>query len=211
MEFEVEAGKEGRFDLPFWNRIFVSLRRPFFSPFSLVKNESAELLLTTASSICGVTIVRTITVRRLNYEDLPYSLIMNAVWIVIEPCLSVINACLPLLQPIWSSTSMGMKSAFSKISGSGGTSEGTSGVSGGTPSRRYGFAKKPSDLAGSDVDSLKRLKDHHYPLSDLTDSQIEAGYQERSNFKPEMQQNGSIMKPKAGIKVRTDWDVQSQG
>ncbi|KAK6954232.1 hypothetical protein Daesc_004198 [Daldinia eschscholtzii] len=37
---------------------------------------------------------------KLSITDLPYTVLEDSIWVTLEPCLGIINACLPLLRPL---------------------------------------------------------------------------------------------------------------
>lgn len=46
-----------------------------------------------------VTILRIVAVKQLKLTDLSYSAVNDGIWSELEPCLGIVNACLPVLQP----------------------------------------------------------------------------------------------------------------
>ncbi|KAJ9294475.1 hypothetical protein DTO271G3_6743 [Paecilomyces variotii] len=54
------------------------------------------------SAVCAISALRVISIARLNSADMSYSIVYHAIWSALEPCLSIITACLPVLQPILS-------------------------------------------------------------------------------------------------------------
>ncbi|KAL1981058.1 hypothetical protein VTN96DRAFT_3123 [Rasamsonia emersonii] len=50
--------------------------------------------------ICIITIIRIVAVRQLDVNDLSYTVVGDGIWSAVEPCLSIINACLPVLKPV---------------------------------------------------------------------------------------------------------------
>ncbi|KAL6716937.1 hypothetical protein ACLMJK_004849 [Lecanora helva] len=51
------------------------------------------------SSTCAITAVRIITLTLIDGSDLSYSMILTSICSILEPCLGIISACLPVLQP----------------------------------------------------------------------------------------------------------------
>ena len=54
--------------------------------------------LTKSSRICIATIMRIIALIQLD-ADISYSIVSAKIWSSLEPCLGIVNACLPVLQP----------------------------------------------------------------------------------------------------------------
>lgn len=50
-------------------------------------------------SICIVTAFRIYAIARLDLSDFSYSMVSANIWSTLEPCLGIVNACLPILQP----------------------------------------------------------------------------------------------------------------
>ncbi|KAJ9283323.1 hypothetical protein DTO021C3_9097 [Paecilomyces variotii] len=54
------------------------------------------------SAVCVIAALRIVSIAQLNTADMSYSIVYHAIWSALEPCLSIIAACLPVLQPILS-------------------------------------------------------------------------------------------------------------
>jgi hypothetical protein len=52
-------------------------------------------------SISAITIIRIRVLTTVDFLDLPYSMIWAAFWSVTEPALANLNACVPMLRPIF--------------------------------------------------------------------------------------------------------------
>lgn len=50
--------------------------------------------------ICALSAVRIDAIATMNYDDFSYSVVADGIYSVLEPCLGVANACLPLLRPV---------------------------------------------------------------------------------------------------------------
>jgi hypothetical protein len=108
--------------------------------------------------ICVISIIRIVTIKRLDLNsDVTYDIVLNNISTSLEPTLGVINACLPVLQPVVSKFSGSMFFLWSKRTLGGGTSRGR------LVSKRSLF--EPSD----DFDSrrLRRIPGDLYPLTDV--------------------------------------------
>lgn len=53
------------------------------------------------SSICIVSIVRTVSLTRLTYADITYSVPVPLIWSMLEPTLGITLACLPVIRPLF--------------------------------------------------------------------------------------------------------------
>ena len=70
----------------------------------------------TVDRICVLSAVRVSAIANLDYEDFSYSVVADGVYSVLEPCLGVINASLPVLQPV--ADKIGHSRMFSFLRGS---------------------------------------------------------------------------------------------
>ncbi|KAL1846918.1 hypothetical protein Plec18170_008886 [Paecilomyces lecythidis] len=50
--------------------------------------------------VCAIAALRVVAIARINTADMSYSIVYHAIWSALEPCLSIIGACLPVLEPI---------------------------------------------------------------------------------------------------------------
>lgn len=113
-------------------------------------------------SICILSIVRIDANNRLNYSDITYSAVLNRTCSALEPTLGVINACLPILQPV-----------VSKCCGSTMFSWSRSRLSVGTSSRRLKAKGTPCEPSGGPQSGrFHRMPADLYPLTDVTTTQI---------------------------------------
>lgn len=55
-------------------------------------------------SICIVTALRIYSIARLDFTDVSYNMVSANIWSSLEPCLGIVNACLPVLQPALAKT-----------------------------------------------------------------------------------------------------------
>ena len=46
-----------------------------------------------------VTTLRIITITQIDFRDLSFNVVYASIWSILEPCLGIISACLPVLQP----------------------------------------------------------------------------------------------------------------
>jgi hypothetical protein len=56
--------------------------------------------LTMLQRICILSVVRVVAISKLDLTDVTYTIVLDNIMSALEPTLGVINACLPLLQPI---------------------------------------------------------------------------------------------------------------
>ena len=126
------------------------------------RNEFSGLMIKLKPSICIISIIRIDAINRLNYSDITYSVVLDSIFTALEPTLGVINACLPLLQPVVSKCSSSTMFSWSRLRSSVGTS-------------RRGLKPKetpcePSD--GPQSGKFHRMPADLYPLTDVTATQI---------------------------------------
>ncbi|KAI0854457.1 hypothetical protein F5Y00DRAFT_267616 [Daldinia vernicosa] len=57
-------------------------------------------IFTVGLLICIITSLRIWTHARLPLSEIPYQIAEDGIWAILEPCLGIINACLPLLRPL---------------------------------------------------------------------------------------------------------------
>ncbi|KAF2260595.1 hypothetical protein CC78DRAFT_472559, partial [Lojkania enalia] len=55
--------------------------------------------------ICIISIARVVAIKKLNFADVTYDIVLDNTTTALEPTLGVINACLPLLKPVVSKLS----------------------------------------------------------------------------------------------------------
>ena len=113
-------------------------------------------------SICIISIIRVVTLKRLNLSlDLTYDSVLDNICTSLEPTLGVINACLPLLRPVISKLSGSIINLRSKLSSSGGT-----------PRQQLGSKETPFESSDRPKSrKLHRLPGDLYPLTDVTATQ----------------------------------------
>lgn len=133
------------------------------------------LIISLGLSICVISIVRIVAIKELDLSsDVTYDLVLDDVTTALEPTLGVINACLPILQPVVSKFSGSTMLVWSKWRSSGGTSRERLGPKG-TP------LEPPND---SKPRKFHRLHADLYPLTDVTATQSHCtgpGHQMDSN------------------------------
>jgi hypothetical protein len=111
--------------------------------------------------ICVITGLRIRAVLELDLVDTSYTVVDMGIWSTLEPCLAIISACLPLLQPLVQRVP-GLRDLSSRIhSGTGGSS------------KKTGHLRGVSSSAASEarnVDPGRRHEEQHrqfVPLRDL--------------------------------------------
>jgi hypothetical protein len=67
------------------------------------------------ASVCVISIVRTITLVKISYNDITYSVPIALIWSMMEPTLGITIACIPIMRPLFK----GMMSTNKGASGSG--------------------------------------------------------------------------------------------
>jgi hypothetical protein len=144
------------------------------------------LLLTCAPSICIISAFRIASIAHLDFADFTFSLVDDGIFSALEPCLGIVNACLPVMQPVFAKFSRGKAFTWTRGPTKVGASnketwDGTS------------VARQPLTTADSDTRNFHRLYDHLIPMgenigkSEGADKDLEPGL----------------------IKVTTDWKVHS--
>lgn len=110
--------------------------------------------------ICIITILRIVSVVNLDLNDLSYSGIDDAIWSELEPCLGIINACLPVLPPVMSHIFHPAVCRWKTWTGSSNTAQGT----------RTGpsFARQGLRANDSEAKNFRRLEEDVYPLTSVS-------------------------------------------
>lgn len=165
------------------------------------KKVALSIIFGLGSLICIVSAVRIDSIYHLDYMDFSYSVVADGIYSVLEPCLGVINASLPVLQPIASKISR--TKIFSLLRSSANSSnrkdeKPANGLSiGSEPIRKKRFHR---------LDESSTLNDDVHTLTDVDGpgnrSAVYNGMLEMHDG-ANKQQNGEI-------KVTTAWQVRSQ-
>ena len=108
--------------------------------------------------ICIITVLRIVSVANLDLNDISYSGIDDAILSELEPCLGIINACLPVIPPVVSQVFRPAISKWRIWSRSGSTAQNTHE---GPPFARQSL--RPSD---SEAKDFRDLEEDVYPLTD---------------------------------------------
>ena len=159
-----------------------------------------------ANSICIITILRIVSVVNLNPKDLSYSAIDDAIWSELEPCLGIINACLPVIPPVVSQISRLAVSRWRLWSRSGSTAQDTHAG----PSFA-GQGLRPSD---TEARSFRRLEEDDYPLTKMSfggqnyADAIAHGLPDLASGNPDPN-NSKVTRGNDNIVVMKGWHVQS--
>lgn len=167
----------------------------------VLKPQKQTMSLTSYHSICIVSIVRLVALYQINNSDLTWSNEPPALWTFIEPALSIINACLPVTQPV-------ADKAFKFF-----------GVKGSCSTNRSWneslAAKQPSALryGNCEARNFTRLDDYIYPLTEGTGT-----YNHITGPGKETAHSYELEEPESaygrdsaalGINVRKDWEVNT--
>ncbi|KAM0801784.1 hypothetical protein BDR22DRAFT_971982 [Usnea florida] len=110
--------------------------------------------------ICIITVLRIVSVANLDLNDISYSGIDDAILSELEPCLGIINACLPVIPPVVSQVFRPAISKWRIWSRSGSTAQNTHE---GPPFARQSL--RPSD---SEAANFRHLEEDVYPLTDMS-------------------------------------------
>lgn len=154
-------------------------------------------MLTYVRRICILSAVRIHAIATLDYLDFSYSVVPDGVYSVLEPYLGVINACLPLLQPIVNR--IATTRFWTSLRG---TSRGavTSEDESGNP-KTIGSKGKHERFRHLDVESTTS-KDDQYPLTSVTGL-------EQVNTAKVYTGNSVPHGPDGSIGITRDWNVKS--
>ena len=159
------------------------------------------LMNTLHPSICIISVIRIVSIKQLDLDsDLSYDAVLDSVTSALEPTLGVVNACLPILQPVASKLSDGTMLAWSKLRSSGGTSRG------GLGSQETPF--EPSVKPKSR--SFLRIPGDLYPLTDVIATQSHcSGPGRRSATDIDMEALHDDVEHHSGIEVKQYVGVES--
>ncbi|RDL41292.1 uncharacterized protein BP5553_01271 [Venustampulla echinocandica] len=152
--------------------------------------------------ICIISILRVVAIQELDYSDVSYNIVWDTMWTVLEPTLGVINACLPMLQPVASKASNSQLFSYAR---SGKSTKG----SGST--KQLWTASSSTRGVRSDHSKAKnfvRIPGDGYSLTDLCTTQNDIsgttidGEHERDTYM-------ESTRKEPVIRVKKDWDVHS--
>ncbi|PVI02061.1 hypothetical protein DM02DRAFT_627119 [Periconia macrospinosa] len=82
--------------------MIVGLPLPVLSSLQMPRHKKASVIaiFSLGGIICILSIVRVVAIAKLEFEDVMYNIVLCNIMTALEPTLGVINACLPLLQPV---------------------------------------------------------------------------------------------------------------
>lgn len=110
--------------------------------------KTKEVAQLTTFRVCIISVLKTKAGNDLDNKDIAYTSAIDWIWSVLEGDLGIICACLPVMQPVWST----MQSHFSRLAGSKEA----------TPQRslRSVSRKNPHEQ-----EAKRQVEDQLYPLS----------------------------------------------
>lgn len=156
--------------------------------------------------ICVLSAVRIHAIATLDYEDFSYSVVPDGIYSVLEPCLGVINACLPVLQPIVN------KLTNNTLFSTGKRSMGAS-------SSRVQSAKDLTTRSGrhraklfrrlDEVDSIGNDEENLFPLSEIESPKLTS--EKNGRTRAVVTSKSTPAAPKEQIEITTAWSVNSRG
>ncbi|MCJ1263085.1 hypothetical protein MMC22_002955 [Lobaria immixta] len=151
-------------------------------------------LTTLSERICIISAFRIKSIADLDFKDFTYSLINDGIWSALEPFLGIVNACLPILQPVIAK--VGKTSLFSRTRGSSKASN--------SKASSDQNSTKPFHSDESDTKNFHRLYNHVYPLED---NPVASNQNESSCFgsPPTPNETNSLKQ----ITVTKNWNVHS--
>ncbi|KAL8715376.1 MAG: hypothetical protein Q9220_000709 [cf. Caloplaca sp. 1 TL-2023] len=81
--------------------IVIALPMPMLWRLQMPTSKKAAItaIFGVGGAICVITILRIVSVHNLDLNDLSYTAVEDGIWSDLEPCLGIVNACLPVLQP----------------------------------------------------------------------------------------------------------------
>lgn len=153
--------------------------------------------------ICIISILRLVDLARLDLNDLTYNLAKVAVWTGLEPMLGIINACLPVIQPVVKRVLE--SNVFSRSSRNRSNSKVWTSSS-----------SKPGKKSNTgDINSFHRLEETSYPLAEGigTLTQISGPQSQSFSTSDDLEAQKEGLHPRSHsttINVRRDWEVQSE-
>lgn len=158
-------------------------------------------LLTKIHRICIISILRLNELARLDLNDLTYNLAKVAVWTGLEPMLGVINACLPVIQPVVK------KILESNIFSRSSRNRNNSKV------WMSGSSKSGKKSNTGNINSFHRLEETSYPLAEGigTLTQISGPQSQSFSTSDDIEAQKKELHPRSHsttINVRRDWEVQ---
>lgn len=153
-----------------------------------------------------MTTFRLVELARLDLDDVTYNLAKVALWTGMEPMFGVVNACLPVIQPVIKTVLE--SNIFSRWSRSSTNTKAWTNSS----SSKSGRRSTPGN-----INSFHRLDESPYPLTSVvgTQTQISSGpgtqdFATTSADDLEAQDHEHKQRSNStAINVRTDWEVQT--
>ena len=130
----------------------------------------------TVQSVVVISILRIVALTSLNLADLQYNSFYTDLWSVLEPCLAVVNASLPVMQPLYAYMAQyhilsSLKSTLLHVSGRTSTK---------TKSQPTWKTSHTRSTRGNDTRNFDRLYDTIYPMTERT--QVSAHHDEEDNL-----------------------------
>ena len=158
-----------------------------------------ELWFTDSFSICIVSIIRIVAIKTESYADITYSTILDNITTALEPTLGVINACLPILQPVLSKFSS--STLFTRSMNWRSDDDSTL--------KRKLWSNRPHEQSSPvNSDRFHRLPGDLYPLTEATSTRIQfSGPDHDTRQDTDSVSDG--LAAASGIKVKQDVGVYS--
>ena len=150
-----------------------------------------------------ITIFRIVSVAHLDLLDLSYTAVDDAIWSILEPCLGIVNACLPVLQPALAKVFSSKAFAWTRRSTRMSTAKDT-----------WPGSSKARVLHSNDADpkGFYPISDDDYLLKDNpvgTHNHAGASVISEPASKFELKPGRDTAVPHGDIKITRSWDVQS--
>lgn len=163
-------------------------------------------------SICIISVLRVVSVKQLNYSDLSYNVVLDVMWTTLEPTLGIINACLPMLQPVASKISQSQLLSYARgLSSKGSTSRL---FRTGRSSTRPPYSDGSDRSKNFDKKNFKLMHAGQYSLTELYTTQNEiSGTGIDREPASQATVRSAVNITNAGedqIKIKKVWEVQSE-
>ena len=144
--------------------------------------------------VCGITIVRVVTIAQLNYDDLTYDMAKVSILTNLEPCMGLIVACLPIFPP-----------TFRRMLRGKGTSDSRNYISSTVARLRSKDSKRPAFHQIDDLCPFTELEEFR-TQNDITGPDGKPG-----SFVDDQSTNAKLeMYPQSTIKIKKGWEVRSE-
>lgn len=130
---------------------------------NLKKKVNLIIIFSLGFLICIISAIRIHSIAKLDFMNFSHSVVADGIYSALEPCLGVVNACLPVLQPV--SNKISTSRLFSTLKGS---SNKSTGFSNGTESKPATIGSGPKAKFRRMDEETGTSTDDEYPLTDVS-------------------------------------------